>query len=109
MEELFLVVKRWVGNTKPKPYESLPSVWYYCSSERPVTFAFWEERLLTYMFQLYDCQSRDDGFTKSPPYAFLLRCFLEEPVLRMEKARLDRVTRFLPLMKCKWRLAYYIK
>ncbi len=109
VEELFLVMKRWTGNTKPKPYESLPSIWYYCSAERPVPLEFWEERMLMFMFNLYDCRARDDGYSKTPPYAFLLRSFLEEDVMRLERARLQRITRFLPFMKCKWRLKYYLK
>ncbi len=109
VEELFIVMKRWCGNERPKPYESLPLIWYYCSAERPVSLEFWEEKLLMHMFYLYDCRSRDDKYSKSPPYSFLMRCFLEEPVLRIESVRLKKITRFLPLIQCKWRLRYYLK
>jgi len=109
VEELFLVLKQWTANTKPKPYESIPAIWYYCSAERPVSLAFWEERMLVYMFNLYDCRCRDDKYTKTPPYSFLLKAFLEEPVMRVGRERLLRITRFLPLMRCKWRLKYYLQ
>lgn len=107
VEELLLVIKRWPHNTKPKPYESASTLWYYCSGERPIVLEFWEEKLLIFMFNQYDCQTRDDGYTKTPPYPFLIRCFLEEKMMMFDKTRMDRVARFIPLIKCKWRIKYY--
>ena len=107
VEELLLVIKRWPDNTKPKPYESASTLWYYCSGERPVVLEFWEEKLLVCMFNQYDCRTRDDGYSKTPPYPFLIRCFLEEKVMMFDKDRLARIARFIPLMKCKWRIKYY--
>ena len=63
--------------------------------------------MLVYLFQQYDSQARSDGYSKTPPYAFLMRAFLEEPVMQMERGRLAKVVRFLPLMRCNWRLKYY--
>ena len=107
VEELLLVIKRWPDNTKPKPYESASTLWYYCSGERPVVLEFWEEKLLICMFNQYDCRTRDDGYSKTPPYPFLIRCFLEEKVMMFDKDRLARIVRFIPMMKCKWRIKYY--
>ena len=107
VEELLLVIKRWPDNTKPKPYESASTLWYYCSGERPVVLEFWEEKLLICMFNQYDCRTRDDGYSKTPPYPFLIRCFLEENVMMFDKDRLARIVRFIPMMKCKWRIKYY--
>ena len=109
VEELFLVLKRWTGNTRPKPYESIPSLWYFCSGERPVSLEYWEEQMLFFMFRVYDIQTHKDGYTKMPPYSFLLRCFIEESVMRIDNERLQRITRFLPIMQCKWRKKYYIQ
>ena len=107
VDELLLVIKRWPDNTKPKPYESASTLWYYCSGDKPVVLEFWEEKLLICMFNQYDCRTRDDGYTKTPPYPFLIRCFLEEKILMFDKERFARIVRFIPLMKCKWRLRYY--
>ena len=63
--------------------------------------------MLVYLFQQYDAQARSDGYSKMPPYAFLMRAFLEEPVMRMNHGSLANIVRFLPLMRCKWRLKYY--
>ena len=59
------------------------------------------------MFNQYDCRTRDDGYTKTAPYPFLIRSFLSEKVMMFDQKRMARILRFLPLMKCRWRLKYY--
>ena len=107
--ECYIILKKYKHNKRPKPYESMAVLWMLCSKIRPPVLQFFEERMLLHMFTLFEFRLEQDGYSKRPPYPFLLRKFLQEPVLRMDPARVQCYLKFLPLMQCKWRLRYYQK
>jgi hypothetical protein len=109
VEELYIIMKRYRENKRPKPYESAAVLWTHCSGEMTTVLQFFEEKMLRYMFTMFESRLERDGYSKKPPYPFVLRMFLQEPVLRIEPDRVQSLLRFLPLMCCKWRLRYYQK